>query len=149
MVGKLPTNTKVEWIYATGTGHCFQGLTSQQVYRVDIVGQADADAARSIFTTYDSKVLESCTYSKSYGTWQVRITTPANVIKTGSLYFTTGSPNALFHYGEVSCHDFSFFVCDGDSETVVPPFTRSPTLDVTLGPVTNGAGGVWLPSLGS
>lgn len=131
---RLPAGTKLEFFYVHGSGHCLEPLRPDRV-RFDLAVDKNEGRVRpfTLFTTEASDTaFDSCRNGNSYATWQLRVTTPTETVRTGSLYFAATGGSA-----SVTCHDFAGFTCLGDA---VRTTNANATLEVTLGPVTSGSG---------
>jgi len=129
----LPAGTKAEWFYALPSGNCIKNWNLSWVDTV----KAKGDTSNvNLFSTTHANPWERCAWETSYGTWQVRLTTPGNVVKTGSIFVQTGSPNIWIHHANASCHDFSFITCVGGSSDDIAEIGGRPTVPITLGPIS-------------
>lgn len=129
----LPNGTQVEWFYVHGSGQCLETLTPGQVNWGETV-YSTVGMRHVLFRVPPIYVFDDCSWSTSHATWQVRITTPAHVVRTGSLYVTTGAAGRGREVS-ASCLDFSNIVCHGDYS---PAVDDNADLEVILGPVSTG-----------
>lgn len=129
----MPRGTTLEWFYVHGSGQCIDTLTPSQVRWVETVGSSSEGPPHVLFRTYPIYVVDDCSWSRSFGTWQVRITTPTNVVRTGSLHVTTGTRGQ--RDAAASCLDFSNFTCHGDYAVAI---NDNADLHVIFGPVGTG-----------
>ncbi len=126
----LPIGTTVRWQY-TGASNCISDPVND---RTQVVGSTSANSW-PIFTVVDAGLDSHCSWESSSGYWQLTISTPSNVVRTGQLFISTGAPNRIYHYVHAECKYWGSTHCEDASDTVAADFHKVPVLRPVIGPI--------------
>jgi len=110
----LPVGTRVTYAFDHTSSNCISSPFAASAVTETVAKSGEKHYSEKMFQASSDFLFGSCTYERSWASWNITAVAPSGASHTANIRIVTGKPNPIgYHYAEVECHFQKGMGCTG------------------------------------